>query len=62
MMAELDPVSIGAFVNDVYGVKTPSGVKLDGLHPELASRLQQAQYAYKQKYGKDFGRIVEIPG
>ena len=57
MAEDFNPDAIDAAVNSVYGKKPsqksskPTG--LEGLNPELTSRIQEAQVAYREQYGKD---------
>ena len=57
MMDEIDfdVDKIDAFAKSVFNSEKSSDtkVKLEGMNPELATRLEKAKYAYKEKYGKD---------
>lgn len=58
-MEDFDPTKIDAAVNKAFGTKAApakaptAGPSLEGLNPDLAQRLQQAQEAHKQRFGKD---------
>ena len=58
-MEDFDPTKIDAAVDRAFGrkptaAKAPTaGPSLEGLNPDLAQRLQQAQEAHKQRFGKD---------
>lgn len=52
---DFDVDKIDAFAKSVFNSEKSSDtkVKLEGMNPELATRLEKAKYAYKEKYGKD---------
>ena len=58
-MEDFDPTKIDAAVDKAFGRKTTAakpptaGPNLEGLNPDLAQRLQQAQEAHRQRFGKD---------
>lgn len=58
-MEDFDPAKIDAAVDNALGGKSittkprTTGPNLEGLDPNLAQRLQQAQEAYRQRYGKE---------
>lgn len=58
-MEDFDPTKIDAAVDRAFGrkptaAKAPTaGPSLEGLNPDLAQRLQQAQEAHRQRFGKD---------
>lgn len=58
-MEDFDPTKIDAAVNKAFGTKAApakaptAGPNLEGLNPDLAQRLQQAQEAHRQRFGKD---------
>jgi hypothetical protein len=58
-MEDFDPTKIDAAVNKAFGTKAApakaptAALNLEGLNPDLAQRLQQAQEAHRQRFGKD---------
>jgi hypothetical protein len=64
MMEDFDPAKIDAAVNRAFGGKlttpkpaaakqTQAGPSFEGMNPDLVQRLQKAQEAHRQRFGKD---------
>lgn len=64
MVDELDPIAVDNAVRELYGKKTATTSataakttstrpRLEGLNPDLLARVQEAQVAYREQFGRD---------